>query len=74
MRLEESSLLSSKEDGVPATKALITQGAFEESNVSVMDVSIKLINIMHRFEEAQLLIKQYEELQKQTMNASAKNV
>jgi hypothetical protein len=39
-----------------------------------MDVSIKLINIMHRFEEAQLLIKEYEELQKQTMNASAKNV
>lgn len=74
MRLEGSSLLSSKEDGTPGTKALITQGAFEESNVSVMDVSIKLINIMHRFEEAQLLIKQYEELQKQTMNASAKNV
>ena len=74
MRLEGSSLLSSKEDGTPGIKGLITQGAFEESNVSVMDVSIKLINIMHRFEEAQLLIKQYEELQKQTMNASAKNV
>lgn len=74
MRLEGSSLLSSKEDGVPGTKGIITQGAFEESNVSVMDVSIKLINIMHRFEEAQLLIKQYEELLKQTMNASAKNV
>ncbi|MES2252608.1 MAG: flagellar hook-basal body complex protein [Pseudomonadota bacterium] len=74
MRLEGSSLLSSKEDGTPATKAIITQGAFEESNVSVMDISMKLINIMHRFEEAQLLIKQYEELQKQTMNASSKNV
>jgi flagellar basal-body rod protein FlgF len=74
MRLEGFSLLSSKEEGKPAEKVIITQGAFEESNVSVMDVSIKLINIMHRFEEAQMLIKKYEELQKQTMNASSKNV
>jgi flagellar basal-body rod protein FlgF len=74
MRMEGGSLLSTKEDGKPGVKAIITQGAFEESNVSVMDVSIKLINILHRFEEAQLLIKQYEELQKQTMNASSKNV
>ena len=74
MRSAGASLLSASEEGKQATNTVITQGAFEESNVSPMDESIRLINIMHRFEEAQLLIKQYEELQKQAMNASAKNV
>jgi flagellar basal-body rod protein FlgF len=52
----------------------ITQGAFEESNTSPMAESIKLVEIMRRFDEAQNLIKQFEELQKKTMNASAKNI
>ena len=73
MRLEGNSLLSTNEESIPAKHTKVIQGSFEESNVSVMDISIKLINIMHRFEEAQKMIQKYDELQKQTMNASAKN-
>ena len=73
MRLEGNSLLSTTEESTPVKHTKVVQGSFEESNVSVMDISIKLINIMHRFEEAQKMIQKYDELQKQTMNASAKN-
>ncbi len=73
MRLEGNSLLSTTDESTPVKHTKVVQGSFEESNVSVMDISIKLINIMHRFEEAQKMIQKYDELQKQTMNASAKN-
>ena len=74
MRQEGNSMLSTTEQGVPATNTAVTQGAFEESNVSPMDISIQLINILHMCEEAQQLIKEHEARQKETINVSAKNV
>jgi flagellar basal-body rod protein FlgF len=73
MRQEGNSLFSTSEQGVQATNTSVTQGGFEESNVSPMEISIQLINILHRYEEAQKLIQNYEDLIKQTTNASAKN-
>lgn len=71
MQMEGQGLLSTQQQGTLNTNATVTQGAYEESNVSPINISIQLINIMHHFEEAQKLIDSYEQLQRETMNAKA---
>ena len=76
MHLEGDSMLSTTQEAIltPLKAFKVTQGAYEESNISSVNESIKLMETMRRFEEAQKLINQYEELKKKMMNASPRNV
>lgn len=71
MKLEGNSLLASLEEPEMHPSPVVLQGGYEESNVSPINASIQLITIMHRFEEAQKLIENHEQLQRETMNAKA---
>lgn len=57
---------------VPDESSMIFQGAYEESNVSPVQASIQLMQVSHRYEEAQKMIQSYEEIQKETRNATAR--
>jgi flagellar basal-body rod protein FlgF len=73
---EGSTLYHTDQDSVPvsASRFKLTQGALEESNVSPVQESIRLMEIMRMFENAQQVINEYEQLQRKTINASSRNV
>lgn len=70
---EGSSLYATSQDPTPALEFRITQGAIEDSNISPIQESIRLMEILRLFENAQKVMDQYEDLQKKTINASSRN-
>ncbi len=70
---EGSTLYKTSQDPTPALQFRITQGAVEDSNISPIQESIRLMEILRLFENAQKVIDQYEDLQKKTLNASSRN-
>ena len=70
MRLEGSSLLNASEPGVVSNDYVITQGSFEESNTSMIDVGIKLIDLLHRYEDVQNAIQVCEQKEQKIINVT----
>jgi flagellar basal-body rod protein FlgF len=70
MSHEGSSLLSTDQDAVPSANFKLTQGALEESNVSVMESAIKLMEIQKRYESAQAAIQQLHDSSTKINNLS----
>lgn len=70
--LEGNNLRNYTQQPFPDEISMIFQGGFEESNVSPVQASIQLMQVSHRYEEAQKMIQSYEELQKETRNATAR--
>lgn len=71
MKLAGHGLLKSDEEGTLKTSPSVVQGGYEESNVSPVDISMKLVNILHHFEQAQKMIDNYDARQRDVMNAKA---
>jgi flagellar basal-body rod protein FlgF len=71
---EGSNLYKTSEDAKPTKDTQVIQGALEESNVSPMQESINLMEILRAFENAQKIIDEFEQLQRKALNASARNV
>ncbi len=70
---EGNTLYKTDQDPVPAVYFKLTQGAIEDSNVSPMQESIRLMEILRLFENAQKVIEDYEQILKKTINASSRN-
>lgn len=51
----------------------LTQGAVEESNVSIMREAIQLINIQRNFEHSQKLMEEYDQQQRKINQINARN-
>jgi flagellar basal-body rod protein FlgF len=63
-------LLQSPDELENADQYQIIQGGLEESNVSPMEESIRLIEVMRLYENAQKVIEKYERARQNTMNVS----
>lgn len=66
-------LSESSEEPSQSTDFYLTQGAVEESNVSIMREAINLINIQRNFEYAQKLLEEYDQQQKKINQINARN-
>ena len=73
LKNEGHCLLSSKEEAIPSLNTVITQHGLEDSNVSPMEESIRMIEILRLFENAQKVIDEYDQIRKKTINASSRN-
>jgi flagellar basal-body rod protein FlgF len=74
LKNEGGNLYVTSQDAKPTRRANVIQGALEESNVSPMQESINLVEILRAFENAQKIIDEFEQLQRKTLNASPRNV
>ncbi len=74
LKSEGQNVLSSPEDAPKLSeKTVITQYGLEESNVSPMEESIRLIEIFRLFEHSQKMIDEYAQIRKKTINVSGRN-
>jgi flagellar basal-body rod protein FlgF len=73
LKAEGDSLFSSRAEAAPAKDYKVTQYALEESNVSTIKETLRMMESLRNYESAQKVINQHEELLKRTMEASARN-
>ncbi|MBA4249357.1 MAG: hypothetical protein C0432_01370 [Candidatus Puniceispirillum sp.] len=71
-KLEGNNLRNYSQQSLPDDTSMLFQGGYEESNVSPVQASIQLMQVSHRYEEAQKMIQAYEDLQKETRNVTAR--
>lgn len=67
-------LLYTKTPGTPQASPHVMQGVIEESNVSPVVESVRLVEIMRRYEQAQETINKTDEMKKRVVNVSSRNI
>ncbi|MCX7338506.1 MAG: flagellar hook-basal body complex protein [Alphaproteobacteria bacterium] len=70
---EGLSLFKTSADAQPSHAPHIVQGSLESSNVSPMVESMRMLELLRLFENAQKVIDEFEQLQKKMINASPQN-
>jgi flagellar basal body rod protein FlgG len=70
---EGFTFLNTDQEPIPATHFHVTQGGLEESNVSMMDCAVRLMEIHRRYEAAQNAMDQYYQVNQKVINLSGKN-
>ena len=66
--------IKTEEEPKAAQNFFVTQGAVEESNVSLMREAINMITIQRNYEHAQKLIDEYDQQQRKINQINAKNM
>lgn len=73
MTPEGFTFLNTDQGATPSAHFHLTQGGLEESNVSMMECAVRLMEIHRRYEAAQNAIDQYYQENQKVINLSGKN-
>ncbi len=74
LKNEGQHCLIAEEDGIISKHTIVTQYGLEQSNISSVEESVKLVKILRSYEQTEKLFKTFEDMRKKQLNSSSRNV
>jgi flagellar basal body rod protein FlgG len=66
--------LIAEDEAITSQNTIVTQYGLEQSNVSSVEESVKLVKILRSYEQSEKLFKTFEDMRKKQLNSSSKNI